>query len=363
VKRHTLISTALVVAAVLAAIAPLPPRLVESLYASRLYPAWQPVVTRVSNLTPIAWLDLLIVVVAVAWIAALVRDVWRRGWAATIVRAALRTIVWASAAYLLFLVAWGLNYRRAPLVETLAFDAGSVSAAHAIDVANGVVLRLNALHDAAHEAVRDAPRDAAASVPPIDPVLAAAYARTLADLGRPATFVPARPKRTFLDLYFRRAGVEGMTDPYFLETLMVGDLLPVERPFIIAHEWSHLAGVTDEGEASFVGWLTCLRGAPVHQYSAALFLYAELAAALRPRDRAPVAARLALGPRADLTAIARRGQQNVSPRLASAGWRVYDEYLKANRVERGTASYDEVVRLVLGVRMSPDGVPLRRSAP
>jgi hypothetical protein len=29
-------------------------------------------------------------------------------------------------------------------------------------------------------------------------------------------------------------------------------------------------------------------------------------------------------------------------------WQVYDRYLRANRVDAGVASYDEVTRLVLG---------------
>jgi hypothetical protein len=61
-------------------------------------------------------------------------------------------------------------------------------------------------------------------------------------------------------VYFKAAGVEGMTDPFFLETLVAGDLLPFERPFVIAHEWSHLAGFANEGEANFLGWLTCMKG-------------------------------------------------------------------------------------------------------
>jgi hypothetical protein len=38
--------------------------------------------------------------------------------------------------------------------------------------------------------------------------------------------------------------------------------------------------------------------------------------------------------------------------VAAAGWRVYDRYLKANNVPEGTASYADVVRLALGVRLS-----------
>jgi hypothetical protein len=37
--------------------------------------------------------------------------------------------------------------------------------------------------------------------------------------------------------------------------------------------------------------------------------------------------------------------------VSAAGWRVYDQYLKVNRVDEGTASYAEVVRLVLGTNL------------
>src|SRR5262249_33088986 len=155
----------------------------------------------------------------------------------------------------------------------------------------------------------------------------------------------------------RRAGISGMTNPYLLETLVERDLLPFERPFVVAHEWSHLAGFADESEANFVGWLTCLRGSIPEQYSGWLFLYDELAAAVRREDRTTLAERLGPGPRADLQAIAQRFQRQVNPTVSAAGWRVYDQYLKVNRIEAGARSYAEVVRLVLGVRFGPDWTP------
>ena len=194
----------------------------------------------------------------------------------------------------------------------------------------------------------------------VDPSLASAFERTQRELGATSTAVPGRPKASLLNVYFRRAGVAGMTDPYFLETLVQRELLPFERPIIVAHEWSHLAGYNDESEANFVGWLTCLRASTPNQYSGWLFLYTELAGAVRPRDRGDLAARLAPGPRADLQAIAERIRRQVSPAISTAGWRVYDRYLKANRVEAGAASYAEVVRLVLGTAFVDDWKPRLR---
>ena len=152
-----------------------------------------------------------------------------------------------------------------------------------------------------------------------------------------------------------------MIDPFFLETLVATGLLPFERPFVVAHEWSHLAGFADEGEANFVGWLTCLHASPGAQYSGWLFLYSEVVDSLRPRrDRTEVLARLAPGPREDLQAITDRVRREVDPRLAAVGWRAYDRYLKANRIEVGTASYAQVVRLALGVRFADGWVPQLR---
>jgi hypothetical protein len=246
-----------------------------------------------------------------------------------------------------------LNYRRVPLRDQVAFDASRVSSDAARELVARSIARMNALYGAAHAEAR-------ASDGGVDPVLAHALADVERDFGATRTTVPARPKRTLLDFYFRRAAVAGMTDPYFLETLVTSDLLPVERPFVIAHEWSHLAGFADESDANFIGWLTCLRGSPLHQYSGWLFLYGEAASTLTPDALRSTTRTLAGGPREDLRAIRDRLQRHVNPRVSAAGWMAYDHYLKANRVEEGTGSYGEVVALVLGTEFDAQGRPVLR---
>jgi Protein of unknown function (DUF3810) len=342
---------ALVIAAAAAALVPLPATLVERLYSRRLYLALQPLLTSLSNLAAFALFDGFLVVVALSWVVLSARDLRTvRGRLRVVVVILWRTIVWAAALYLVFLCTWGLNYRRVPLADVLGLDAALVTAPAVKDAALVAAGRLNDLYERAHGA-------RAPAAPAIDQPLAAALERALADTGRPQTLVPGWPKRTILDWYFRRVAVDGMTDPYFLEILVSSDLLPFERPFVTAHEWSHLAGVADEGEANFVGWLACLRGSPAAQYSGWLFMYSELVRVSSRADRAAIAAALAAGPREDLQAIRDRVARQASPRLSAAGWRVYDSYLKANRVESGAASYGEVVRLALGARLASGGSP------
>ncbi len=354
IGKRWLGGAALAALAVALAVAPMPARGIERYHAA-IYRGLQPRLTALSNLVPFALLDLLLAVALGAWLALAVRDIARRpasGALAAAGRVAGRTVVWAAAAYLVFLVVWGLNYRRVPLAEKLSFDREAVTEGNARRLAVTVVGQLNALHDEAHAAGWPAPGA-------VDAALAAALARADRAVGGNGTLVAGRPKSTLLNFYFRRAGVDGMIDPFFLETLVSGDLLPFERPFVLAHEWSHLAGVADEGDANFLGWLACVQASPAAQYSGWLFLYGEVAGGLAGPERVETALRLAEGPRADLAAIRARLVRAVNPRVAAAGWRVYDQYLKANRVEAGANSYGHVVRLVLGVRFGPGWVPLR----
>jgi uncharacterized protein DUF3810 len=167
-----------------------------------------------------------------------------------------------------------------------------------------------------------------------------------------------RPKASVLTWYFRRAAIDGMTDPFFLEIIVNTDVLPFERPFVVSHEWAHLAGYADESEANFVAWLTCVRGDPLAQYSGWLVAY-EQAIRVLPREARRTLA-LDPGPQEDLRAAAARYAKS-SPVVRDAARDVYDRYLKANRVAEGIDSYEAVLRLMLGTRFDEGTQPRLRT--
>ena len=343
VRFSTFATIGVLAAAALAAGVPIAPATVERVYSTGVYPGLQRSLTTLSNRAPFALIDVLLALGAV-WLAVLAvasRRLFRPGAPRRVQRLAAGLLLPPAVLYLAFLALWGLNYRRLPLEDKLTFDAAAVTPEAARSLAHAAVSHINALYDVAH----------AAGWADVDASLADAFASAARDAGVATPAVPGRPRRTLLDWYFRSAAVAGMTDPFFLETLVASDLLPFERPFVIAHEWSHLAGFADEGEANFVGWLACLHGAAPVQYSGWMSLYAELVGGLPRAARAEVAARLDPGPRKDLRALADRLTRNVNPTVSAAGWRVYDQYLKANRVEDGAASYARVVRLALGTEL------------
>jgi hypothetical protein len=239
--------------------------------------------------------------------------------------------------------------------ERLNVARGAPSPDDVLQLGLRAVAEMNRLYQSALDArsTRDESDDGA---------LRRAFTEVQQALGDAPPAVPGRLKRTILGVYFRWVGVDGMINPFGLEVLANPDLLPFERPFVLAHEWAHLAGYAHEAEANFVGWLTALRADARAQYSAWLFLYWQISGEVGEQDRARLAAALEPGPRRDVEAIIERLRRGRWPMLQRAGWAAYDQYLKANRVDEGIRSYGEVVTLILRARFDDGWTPVRRDA-
>jgi hypothetical protein len=340
-----LLRLALIVLAAVLAIAPLPARLVEAWYSQRLYPAIQATVTPLSNRTSISILDVAMAIVIAVLLIVFVRRARGAGFLRGTVRTLPGLLTVAAVIYLAFLCTWGLNYRRLPLDEKIEFDRGRITHEGVRRLADHAVRMVNATYPHAHAA------DVGSSG------LEDAFVSAQRLLGTRSLAVPGVPKRSVLQLYFRMAAIDGMTDPYFLEITINPDALPFERPFITLHEWAHLAGYAHEAEANFVAWLACTQGNDLLKYSGWLAIYEHATASLPRADRAAVRAALDPGVIRDLQAIAARYARST-PIVRDTARDVYDGYLRANRVEEGIAAYSAVTRLILGAGLE-SGAPLR----
>ena len=344
--------------AAIAGLAPIDPGTIERRFSTTLYPAIQHALTPMSNVAPFALFDLLTLAGAIVLVVALVRAVRqarRERRFQPLFTMLGRTATAAAVVYLAFLLLWGFNYRRVPMTERLVMDRPAPATEAVVALGFESVERLNSLHAAAHRIgwVND-PRDRAA--------LLDAYALVQQRLSDAPAAIPGRLKRSLYGTYFRWTSVDGMVNPFALEVLANPDLLPFERPFVAAHEWAHLAGYADESEANFVGWLTCVRADPPSQYSGWLSLYWQIAGELGAADRMRLWDALQAGPRADVQAIVERLRSGQLPLLRNASWRVYDQYLRANRVEEGIRSYGQVITLLLRARFEDGWVPVRKTS-
>jgi hypothetical protein len=355
VKR--LLQGAIVALAAAAALAPVDPGTVERWFSTGLYPLVQRRLTPIANVLPFAWLDVLAIAALIAVMIAVVRAVRRTrhtGRMGPVLRTCGALITASAVVYLVFLLLWGFNYRRVPMSVRLDVEPGAPTADAVLALGLDAANQLNALHADAHRSGWVQPVE--------DPQLRQAFTAVQRMLADAPTAAPGRLKGTLFGPYFRWTGVDGMINPFGLEVLSNPDLLDFERPFIAAHEWSHLAGYADESEASFVGWLTCVQADVPAQYSGWFFLFWQINGEVDAAGRERLSGALTPGPRRDITAVVERLRRGQRPWLRLAGWRLYDQYLKANRVEQGVRSYGAVVTLILQARFDRGWVPVRRAA-
>ena len=279
----------------------------------------------------------------------------------TAARLLFHTLVLASLFFLSFQLLWGLNYERRPLIEKLDYDEQRLTPESIWKLKRQTIAQVNALYQEARTVWPDESSWRAN--------LHASLNETVKQLGNRRSVAAAIPKTSLLDFYLSAAGIEGFVNPFGHEVILDREILQFEKPFLLAHEWAHLAGFADESEASFVGLITCLQSdMAAVRYSGLLTLYqytptlsAERSASAKEMAMADPMPRLASGVIADLEAIRERQNRNVNASISRAQWAFYDRFLKANGVEAGIESYGLLTRLVLCARFDNGWSPARRN--
>lgn len=322
-------------------VVPIPAWVIDEFYSRDMYSWFQRIMTTATNILPFAVLDVILLLTTIGFLYRFVRlfhVARQRGLIDAIWEGFRRLVRFAAIASLLFLWAWGFNYRRLPLESALHAPPAALT----VDALKVAFADAGALAARIRAQSEPEGRPHSIALELKEPMNAALHA-----LGREPLTVGGEPKYSLvLTPFFNWSGVTGMTNPFGHETIILPDLLPFERPFVIAHEWAHLAGQADEAEASAVGWLACMRGNPSLAYSASLYLIVETAAAMPADVRQDMMGRLDADVRSDLDLIAEREKQQ-KPTIQRTANRVYDEYLRANRVSDGMASYGRALTLIL----------------
>jgi hypothetical protein len=326
--------------------APISPAWIERGYANGIYAALATALVPLVNGLPFALGDLLIALVLLGFITFAIRR-GRRGGRFAIVAIVLGLLTLGGGLAIWFQCGWGLNYRRLPVADRVAYDGSRVTDAAVAAFVRAIVADLNRTAPAAH-------REIAAAGEADTAVLAADFLPVVARLGDTYAVRVSAPKTSFLlDRWFQIAGIGGMFDPFAYETILNSAFLPFERPFAIAHEWGHVAGFTAEGDANLIAAVTCLRSHdPLIHYSGLFWIYGYL-----PGDvtaHYPVSARV----RADEAAAQARFLRYYQPRIYALQWRAYDTYLRANRVAAGVRSYGEFTSLLVGTPRDAQGLPV-----
>jgi Protein of unknown function (DUF3810) len=358
VSAGTMARVVIVIVALVVALVRLPASFIERFYSNGIYPVFQSSLTPVTNLFPFAVVDVLSVALVVAlpawWVVRIVRAGRGRRLKA-MASLFFNTVVIAALLTISFQLLWGFNYERRPLVSKLDYDEQRLSPESLKELMRQTIERINIEY-----------AEARGGVELEETVwrnqLHASLNEAVKQLGNRSGMAAAMPKTSLLNFYLAAAGIEGFVNPFGHEVILNREALQFEKPFLLAHEWSHLAGFADESEANFVGLLACLQSdSAALRYSGLLALYQYMPAP--PADGAKQADRM---PRllpeivADLKAISEREARHRSETVSRAQWAMYDRFLKASGVRAGVASYTQLVRLVLGTQFENGWTPVRR---
>lgn len=321
---------------------------VEKNFANGLYPQWQHATFPLTNAVPWSLGDIAVLlgIGLLAWRAPIwfrkrpKLALWRR-----IALTIIEIIGVLALYYFWFEVSWGWNYNRAPIEMRVHYDAAAVTPG-AVDALRGRAIReLNRLAPLAH-ARAQAGYELATLYDAWLPVVQAGGDRWTPQTG------PAKP--TLFDPFMNATGTSGFINPLTLNVQLATDLLWFERPFSLAHEWSHVAAYAREDEANYLAIVACTRSSdPVLAYSGWLELFMYLPPLQKYEKKTFV-------PQvwADFDALRKRNAERINARLARMSWHTYNTYLKRNHIASGLQNYNEVTRLYIGVPLDRNGLPV-----
>ncbi|HZZ00813.1 MAG TPA: DUF3810 family protein [Candidatus Baltobacteraceae bacterium] len=321
---------------------------IETAYSNGAYPQWERVAFAIANPVPWSMGDVagLIGVAAIAWrVAGFFRNRKRTLAMLAIALLDVAAILGLYAAW--FELSWGWNYARAPVETRVAFDAKRVTPQAADALRTRAMHEMNVLAPLAHAHAKDALNLA---------TLQRYWLPVVQRAGDDWTPLAGPAKPTITDPFMQATGTSGYINPLSLTVQTASDLLWFERPFDMAHEWTHVAAYAREDEANYAAIVTCLRSNdPAIRYSGwfELFLYLPQKTRYRRSDFVPLVWQ-------DFAAIRRRDARHINVLLAHWTWRTYNVYLKSNRIASGIENYNEVTRLILGVPLDREGLPVAK---
>lgn len=310
-------------------------------YATHLYPGISRVLTWFASPFGISLTEIVVVLLVIVFIWRVVwifRDPVR--WKRRLWRA-VRVLLWA---YVWFYAAWGINYYRSDIYARTGTTPMPYEEEQFREFLNILTEELNEnwCPEGVLETVDETDyekyvKDWYAALPPED------------GLCTPRRW--QHPKQPIFNRLYTAVGVLGFLGPAFDEMHVNRDITPLEYPFVHAHEYAHVLGVSGEAEANFWAF-EATRASDVQaiRYSGWFMLlhyswnnihslldeqsFEEWTATLRPEIIQ------------DMKDIQEYWISRQSKGLYKMQKRFYDFFLRSNRVVGGTKNYTQVMRMV-----------------
>jgi hypothetical protein len=312
------------------------PNSIETIYTQKVYPVIASAFSSVSSLIPFSLDDLFYGLLIVFFIALVILLIFKKIKWKSAGKIVLNTL---AAVYISFYFLWGFNYYRNDATQRLNISEQDADSEQFLAVFEHLTVQLNNSYTTFDNFEKET----------VDSLGEASYRELSPMLNIPYPAGKRRAKNITLSRFFAGAGILGYYGPFFNEIHINKHLLPVEYPFILAHEKAHQFGVTSEAEASFYAWLVCTNSSSKHlRYSANLYVFRHfLYHGMHLEQLSEITSKLDDKVKTDFQEIREHWAKLRNKKIDHAASKMNDAYLKANKVEKGIRDYHGVVKHVM----------------
>ena len=308
-------------------------------YGTKCYPAISAVLSLFTFVIPFTLEEVVVIGFVLAFLLVLVRAIRQKKgflrWLGGTARVAMWLVVW-------LYMGWANNYSRTPLYPRMGIERASYDEEAFTRFLTDYTDTLNVV----------AGKGATWDWNGLEAEIKEFYSATVTDYGYTSLRPWQHVKDPLLNPLYSSVGVLGFMGPFFCESQLNKDLLTQQTPFTMAHELSHLSGVTSEAEANYWAFAFCRQSEnPSIRYCGYLSLlpYAASSAAslLSEEAYADWAATLSEKVQKDY-ASAREywdaKRVGLIDRIQS--W-MMDSFLKTNGVSEGAKDYYGVIGMIM----------------
>lgn len=331
------------------------------IYTTRIYPIIGSLLSPISGLFPFAVGDIFIAL-SIVWVIfyPIYEIKWRKQLAKRFFFLAAKrgcypkkkVVFGRVAEYLLwvyawFYIAWGLNYSQPNIYCRTGMEPVEVSEAKFREFAYRYADSINYLSEEFNGMVDDGLKNRVR-----DAVLKG-YNEIGAKEGINAPFNQHPHAKTMLFTPLSSmSGVTGSMGPFFCEFTLNGDIRPHDYPAIYAHEFAHLLGIANEGEANFYSYIVCTASSDkAVKFSGYYHIFFHVLRNVFDILGEKEGEKFLKYIRPEIIQLARSDRQYwISKRckvLDAAQDFIFDLYLRGNHVAEGRKSYSGVVGLIL----------------
>lgn len=249
-----------------------------------------------------------------------------------------------------FLLFWGFNYQRVPIFQQLSLQPKALSQE---ELLQEILLTQSILTELRFSITQDTSSiEEILPYPELEEMVRGGIKENLSLLGLDFTGHP-RTKEFYPAGFLRKLGIMGIYFPFTGESYVDPTLHPLEKPFTIAHEMAHSYGITNEGEANFLGWVICAHSEnPLLQYSGQLRLFRYQLKDLYRVNRQcyrEILATTDVGIKNDMGSIL-KNMRKIKPISLELTKMSNDLFLKTQGVEAGIGSYAQLTMLTYAWR-------------